>query len=142
MGRCGGVVGRVPHAFGWNTHLREWLDGLGWLPKRPIVVALLSFATWSLGCAVVGKFRNRFVAPWSAASGRAVVVALFALSWNVWSDFGPHAMYLGWVAVLCLGQAHLWQSRNLFSLSQAIAFIAASLGVAAFAKHQIGRAHV
>lgn len=27
------------HALGWNTHLREWLDGLGWLPDRPIVVA-------------------------------------------------------------------------------------------------------
>lgn len=124
------------HALGWNTHLREWLDGLGLLPDRPIVVALLSFATWSLGCAVVGKVRNRFVTPWSAASGRAVVVAVFALPWKVWGDFGPHAIYLGWVAALCLGQAHLWQSRNLFSLSQAIAFIAAALGIASFAERQ------
>ena len=123
------------HALGWNTHLREWLDGIGLLPDRPIVVALLSFATWSLGCAVVGKVRNRFVTPWSAASGRAVVVAVFALPWKVWGDFGPHAIYLGWVAALCLGQAHLWQSRNLFSLSQAVAFIAAALGIASFAQH-------
>lgn len=124
------------HALGWNTHLREWLDGLGWLPDRPIVVALLSFATWSLGCAVVGKVRDRFVTPWSAASGRAVVVALFALPWKVWGTFGTHAIYLGWVAALCFGQAHLWQSRNLFSLSQAVAFIAAALGIASFAERQ------
>jgi hypothetical protein len=124
------------HAFGWNTHLRDWLTSVDLLPSRPIVVALLSFATWSLGCAMVGKIRNRFVAPWSAASGRAVVVALFALPWKVWGDFGPHAIYLGWIATLCLGQAHLWQSRNLFSLSQALAFIATSLGVTAVAQHQ------
>ncbi len=123
------------HVLGWNTHLREWLDGFGWLPSRPIVVALLSFATWSLGSAVVGKYRNRFVTPWSAASGRATVVALFVLPWKVWGDFGPHAIYLGWVAALCLGQAHLWQSRNLFSLSQVVAFIAASVGVTSFAQH-------
>ncbi len=124
------------HALGWNTHVREWLDGFGLLPTRPMVVALLSFATWSLGCAIVGKYRDRFVTPWSAASGRATVVALFVLPWKVWGDFGPHAIYLGWVAALCLGQAHLWQSRNLFSLSQVVAFIAASLGVASFAQHQ------
>ena len=124
------------HALGWNTHVREWLDGAGWLPSRPIVVALLSFATWSLGCAIVGKYRNRFVTPWSAASGRATVVALFVLPWKVWGDFGPHAIYLGWVAALCLGQAQLWQSRNLFSLSQAVAFIAAVLGIASFAQHE------
>lgn len=124
------------HALGWNTHLREWLDGIGLLPDRPIVVALLSFATWSLGCAVAGKVRHRFVTPWSAASGRAVVIAVFALPWKVWGDFGPHAIYLGWVAALCLGQAHLWQSRNVFSLSQAVAFIAAALGIASFAEQQ------
>ena len=124
------------HALGWNAHAREWLDAVGLLPSRPIVVALLSFATWSLGCAVVGKVRNRFVTPWSAASGRAVVVALFALPWKVWGDFGPHAIYLGWIAALCLGQAHLWQSRNVFSLSQAVAFIAAALGIASFAERQ------
>ena len=123
------------HALGWNTHLREWLDGFGLLPSRPMVVALLSFATWSLGCAIVGKYRHRLVTPWSTASGRATVVALFVLPWKVWGDFGPYAIYLGWVAALCLGQAHLWQSRKLFSLSQAVAFIAASVGVASFAQH-------
>ncbi len=123
------------HGLGWNMHVREWFDGFGLLPSRPIVVALLSFATWSLSCAIVGKYRDRFVAPWSAASGRAIVVALFAMPWKVWGDLGPHAIYLGWVAAMCLGQAHLWQSRKLFSLSQAVAFLAASLGVASFAQH-------
>ena len=135
---AGAVVwlGVFLHALGWNEHVRGWLNAVGLLPNRPIVVALLAFATWSLGCAVIGKVRQRFVTPWSAASGRAIVVALFAMPWKVWGDFGPHAIYLGWIAALCLGQAHLWQSRNVFSLSQAVAFIATILGVASFAQQQ------
>ena len=129
-------LGMFLHSLGWNEHVRSWLDSAGLLPTRPIVVGLLTFATWSLGSAVVGKFRNRFVTPWSTASGRATVVALLTMPWKVWGDFGPHAIYLGWIATLCLGQAHLWQSRNVFSLSQAIAFMATILGVASFAQEQ------
>ena len=135
---AGAVVwlGVFLHSLGWNAHVRGWLDAVGLLPNRPIVVGLLAFATWSLGCAVVGKVRQRFMIPWATASGRAIVVALFAMPWKVWGDFGPHAIYLGWIAALCLGQAHLWQSRNVFSLSQAVAFIATILGVASFAQQQ------
>ncbi|MCX7423168.1 MAG: hypothetical protein NT013_27035 [Planctomycetia bacterium] len=129
-------LGVFLHALGWNEHVRGWLEAVGLLPNRPIVVGLLAFATWSLGCAVVGRVRKRFMTPWATASGRAIVVALFAMSWKVWGDFGPHAIYLGWIAVLCFGQAHLWQSRNVFSLSQAVAFIATVLGVASFAQEQ------
>lgn len=129
-------LGVFLHSLGWNEHVRSWLDSAGLLPTRPIVVGLLTFATWSFGSAVVGKFRNRFVTPWSTASGRATVVALLTMPWKVWGDFGPHAIYLGWIAALCLGQAHLWQSRNVFSLSQAIGFIATILGVASFAQDQ------
>ncbi|HLJ10284.1 MAG TPA: hypothetical protein VKU82_03805, partial [Planctomycetaceae bacterium] len=152
LGWCGSalLLAALVHALGWNETIASLLDKAGWLPARPMVVALLLHATimTALGFLLpsalktlpAGKAADRkrrgFV---EVRSHSALVTSLLALPLVLMAFDDPLALRSGygfWIAGLWFAFAALHKSPELFGAAQGLASLALGAMVTAICQRQ------
>lgn len=136
------------HGLVWNGQLRDFLTQWEASLERPALVAFLLHASVVGLVAVFAWLRRHGAADGVVPRQRSLIfplmqsglvssaVALFLALFVLQQQFGTHAGYMAWIAVIWLMASVLLNARAVFVLGQAIGTVAVCFAVTAICQRQ------